>query len=200
MEFIGFGCFFLVVIDATRTNLALCGFMGTGKTTVGRLASHALGLEFVETDAVVEKLAGKPIPAIFAEDGEPRFRTLEREAVRRVAARDGVVISLGGGVVLDERNVAVLRASAMIVCLEASEEAIFQRTTRDGTAARPLLVKPDPRREIHRLLEARAPYYRAATPHRVDTTALAPAQVVARVVALFQTLPDELGPSSLPPK
>src|SRR4249920_2152552 len=97
--------------------IVLTGFMGTGKSEVGRRLAKRLGRAFVDTDQLVEARAGKTIAAIFAEDGEAAFRVLERDAVDTAAARGEAVIAVGGGAVLDAANVARLRAAGVLVCL-----------------------------------------------------------------------------------
>src|SRR5215470_5572891 len=99
--------------------IVLMGFMGTGKSEVGRRLAQRLGRAFVDTDQLVEERAGKRVAAIFADDGEPAFRGLERTAVADAAARAGAVIAVGGGAVLDPENVRVLRAAGVLVHLTA---------------------------------------------------------------------------------
>jgi shikimate kinase len=121
--------------------IVLMGFMGTGKSEVGRRLAQRLGRAFVDTDQLVEERAGKRVAAIFADDGEAAFRTLERTAVADAAARGGAVIAVGGGAVLDAENVRRLREAGVLVHLTARPEAILQR------------IAPPPRappRTIHR--------------------------------------------------
>jgi shikimate kinase len=140
-------------------NVVLTGFMGTGKTTVGRLLADRLGYEFVDTDTVIEERHGS-IPQIFAAHGEPRFRRYEREVAAELAARDGLVISTGGRLMLDPVNVKALGAGAHVFCLTASLDTILARVTAAGVAdERPLLAGPDVEERIARLLEARAGAY-----------------------------------------
>lgn len=120
-------------------NLVLTGFMGSGKTTVGRLVAQRLGWDFVDTDALIEARAGRTIPAIFAESGEARFRALEAAAVRDVAGGDRQVIATGGGAVLDPQNLLALRMSGAVVHLKASPELLWRRTSGSD---RPLAQDP----------------------------------------------------------
>ncbi len=141
-------------------NLALIGFMGTGKSSVGRQAADVLHFAFLDTDRVIEARAGKPITDIFQQDGEPAFRQWERRVVQELTRRTRTVIATGGGLPADEANLASLKTHALVICLWASPEAIFERT-RDRDH-RPLLNEPDPLAKIHNLLAQREPYYRQA--------------------------------------
>ncbi len=141
-------------------NLALIGFMGTGKSAVGRQVAHLLRFVYLDTDQVIEARAGKSITRIFEEDGEPAFRTLERRVVQELTQRRKTVISTGGGLPIDESNLASLKTHALVVCLWASPEAIHERVR--GHEHRPLLNEPDPLSKIRELLTIREPYYRQA--------------------------------------
>ncbi len=163
--------------------IAITGFMATGKSTVGRLLAGRLGLELVDTDEMVEARAGCPIPQIFAERGEEEFRDLETAAVREAVATPGRVISTGGGVLLREQNVQVLRAAGPIVCLSAHPDAVLARTAGDET--RPLLQVEDPAGRIRELLAAREEAYAQADYH-VDTTDDGPEEVADRVLRLLR--------------
>ena len=141
-------------------NLALIGFMGTGKTTVGRLAAAQLRYEFVDTDDLIEKRAGRRIAEIFARDGEAAFREMERELVAEMAEWRRKVIATGGGLGANEANLASLKQHALTVCLWGLPGAIWQRVRHQ--AHRPLLLDPDPQAKIRALLDERAPVYRQA--------------------------------------
>ncbi len=141
-------------------NLALIGFMGTGKTTVGRLLAEQLGFEFLDTDEQIETNTGKKISEIFAQQGEPVFRDLERQLVDQLAQRTRSVISTGGGLPVNLANLASLKTHALVVCLWASPEKIYERVRNQDH--RPLLKDPDPLAKIRTLLAAREPYYRQA--------------------------------------
>src|ERR1051325_11166969 len=141
-------------------NVALIGFMGTGKSSVGRLVADGLHFTFLDTDRVIEARAGKTIREIFEQEGEPAFRELERRIVEELARRNKTVISTGGGLPANEANLASLKTHALVVCLWASRETIFERVR--GQNHRPLLNDPDPLGQIRRLLTEREPYYRQA--------------------------------------
>jgi len=141
-------------------NLALVGFMGTGKTSVGRLVAEQLHFEFLDTDDLIQTRTGRTITDIFAQDGEPAFRALEKQIVGELAARSKTVISTGGGLPTNLENLTALKIHALVVCLWASPEKIWERVRNQSH--RPLLHDPDPERKIHELLKNRAPFYRQA--------------------------------------
>lgn len=141
-------------------NLALIGFMGTGKTTVGHLLAEVLNFEFVDTDHLIEKNTGKSIRDIFAQDGEAVFRKLEQQLIAELTRRQKLVISCGGGLAANTDNLASLKTHALVVCLWASPEKIWQRVRHQHN--RPLLDDPDPQAKIRELLAAREPFYRQA--------------------------------------
>ncbi|HXX38850.1 MAG TPA: 3-dehydroquinate synthase [bacterium] len=165
-----------------RHNVVLIGFMGTGKTVVGRALASRLRWPFVDTDALVEQRAGRSIPRIFAEDGEATFRRLEADVVAAVGESQGMVIATGGGVVLNRDNMARLRRNGVIVALRAGVHAILARL--DGDGDRPLLGA-DPEGSIRRLLTERGPLYEDAD--LVVDTSLARADDTVRVIEMFAT-------------
>lgn len=169
-------------MNTEHRNIVLMGFMGTGKTSVGKRLASALGMEFVDMDHVIEARAGKPISRIFAEDGEPRFRQMERELTVELSARSGLVIGCGGGVVLNPDNVRDYQRTGLLVCLTASPETIFQRTAR--AHHRPLLEEKDRFQRIVELLAKRKALYEAI-PHRIDTEHLSPKDVADAIVQLY---------------
>lgn len=141
-------------------NLALIGFMGTGKSSVGRLCAAALRYDLVDTDHLIEQRAGKSIAEIFAQEGEAKFRELEAQLVAEMAGWRKKVISTGGGLGANEAHLADLKQHALVVCLWSTPEAIWQRVRHQ--AHRPLLQGPDPQAKIRELLAARAPFYKQA--------------------------------------
>lgn len=134
--------------------------MGTGKSTVGRSIAEQLGFHFIDTDELIEARAGKSISAIFAESGEPAFRQFEKEVVSELSSRTRTVISTGGGLGANEANVASLQRHALVVCLWAAPEKIWERV-RNQTH-RPLLKEADPMAKIRQLLAARERSYKLA--------------------------------------
>ena len=165
--------------------LILTGFMATGKTEVGRRLARRLGRPFVDVDGLVEAAAGRAVAEIFAEDGEARFRDLERAAVAEACRVPDAVIATGGGTLLDPENRRRLAAAGPIVCLAAAADEILRRVKDART--RPLLSNGDGSdgrlARIRDLLAERAPVYALAT-HTVDTTGLGVDDVVERVQAL----------------
>jgi shikimate kinase len=145
-------------------NLALIGFMGAGKTTVGRRLARMTGMEFVDSDAEITRLHG-PIPEIFANLGEARFRAYEREALERLCARESCVIAVGGGAVLDAGNRALLRSRCLVVHLAISPEAAHARVAR--RSHRPLLGETPSLERVRALLAERADAY-ADSDLRID--------------------------------
>ena len=134
--------------------------MGAGKTSVGRYVAEQLGFEFVDTDALIESRTGKTITQIFATDGEAHFRSLEHAVVEQLATRDNVVISTGGGLPTNQANLDSLKTHALIVCLWASADRIWDRVKNQSH--RPLLQTPNPQERIKEMLKSRAPFYRQA--------------------------------------
>jgi shikimate kinase len=166
--------------------VVLTGFMGTGKTAVGLRVAERLGREFVDTDALVERRAGKPVRAVFATDGEKVFRELERAAVEEACAQGDVVVATGGGALIDERNVSRLADGSLMVRLTAAPSAIARRV-RATAADRPLLAGAGGlTARIRELLEARAPIY-ARVPFAVDTTGKTIEAVADEVIAALAT-------------
>ena len=165
-------------------NLVLVGMSGTGKSRVGRLVAERLRWRFVDTDAEIERSAGRPVQQIFAAEGEARFRAIEREVVARVARRVGTVISTGGGAILDPANRERLFAANLVVCLEASAEQIAARLAR-SRERRPLLQGDDPLAAIRALQAQRAPVYALA--HRtVATDGRTLGEVAAEVLEILR--------------
>ena len=153
-------------MTADRRNVVLTGFMGTGKTTVGRALAERLGAEFVDTDDIIESRHG-PIPDIFAEHGEEHFRELEREVARELSTRRDLVISTGGRMMVDDVNAAVLGATSDVVCLTAKVDTILERVSEE-IATRPMLQGDDPRARITELLDERAAAYAEFTQVATD--------------------------------
>jgi shikimate kinase len=160
----------------------LTGFMGTGKTTVGKQLAQRLGLPFIDTDAEIERAEGRTISAIFAADGESRFRAIEKDVLRQALGEEAV-IATGGGAIVDRANYERMRAAGPIICLVAEPEVIFQRTAANRD--RPLLFGDSPRERIRELLAARAEAY-ARADHTVDTSRLAVGTIVEQILAFLR--------------
>ena len=164
-----------------KTSIALTGFMGTGKTVVGRTLADKLGREFIELDSLIEQKAGQTIPEIFEQGGEIAFRELEIEVVSEVAGKKSAVIACGGGVVLNKINIDRLKKECIIVYLTASPGVILKRTLADKNE-RPLLNAADRLAAIRELSKFRKPFYQRAADIKVDTTKLDIKSVVAQII------------------
>jgi shikimate kinase len=141
-------------------NLALIGFMGTGKSSVGRLTAELLHFTFLDTDELIVARAGKSITDIFAQQGEAAFREIEHKVVEELAGRAQTVISTGGGVPVNPANLESLKTHALVVCLWASPEKIWENVR--AQTHRPLVNVADPQARIRTLLAEREPFYREA--------------------------------------
>ncbi len=139
-------------------NLYLVGFMGTGKTTVSRLVAARLGHRWLDSDHEIERLQGRPISEIFATEGEPAFRKMEREFVENGHPAERTVVACGGGLVVQEGMLAELQKRGVVICLHATVETILRRTA--GSRQRPLLNVEDPEKRIRDLYAVREPIYR----------------------------------------
>ena len=166
----------------SRLNIVLVGFMGTGKTSIGKRLATQLRMRYVDTDDIIERDSGRSISAIFSEDGEATFRELESEAVRKASKLENYVISTGGGVVLKEANMMELRRNGIIFCLTATPEEIYRRVQHQ--THRPLLQTPDPLTKIKSMLEDRHPYY-AKADNMVETTGRSFGEVMAYVKRVY---------------
>ncbi len=139
-------------------NIVLTGFMGTGKTTVGRLLAAALDRPFVDTDALIVEQNGRSIPTIFDEDGPDAFRAMETAVSHQLSQQENLIISTGGRLMLDRENADALMQNGIVFCLNASAETIYNRVMADGEK-RPLLDVPDPLAKIQFLLDVRKDDY-----------------------------------------
>ena len=160
-----------------KDNVILTGFMGTGKSSLGKMLATKLGRPFVDIDKMIEDEAKLPIPKIFEQYGEAHFRELEKAAVRELSKRRGLVIATGGGTVKDEENIRLLKSSGLLICLTTEPEEIFNRTARRGE--RPVLDGGGSERleTIKRLLAERQKFYDQAD-YQVDTTEWSPLQII----------------------
>jgi shikimate kinase len=164
-------------------NLVLIGFMGTGKTSVGRVVAHNLGFDFIDTDEEIQSRTGCSITEIFAKYNEPAFRSLERQIVNELAAREKVVISTGGGLPTEPGNLDALKAHSLVICLWLPPEKIWERVRHQSH--RPLLQDPDPQKKIRDLLAAREPFYRQADV-LINTDQRTPREVVQQIELQFK--------------
>jgi shikimate kinase len=162
-------------------NITLVGFMGTGKTTVGRILARKLGYRFIDVDEEIEREQAVTISHIFSEMGEPYFRELEKNMIKTLSLKEGLIISAGGGAVVDESNIEAMKQGGALVCLTATPDEIMKRV--GNSTNRPLLKVPDPMAKIMELLSKREPYYLKAD-IIVDTTIKTPEEVAAEIIRL----------------
>jgi len=161
-------------------NLVLVGFMGSGKSSVGRIVSSLTGFALVDTDTLVAQKAGKSIPDIFRSEGEEHFRQLEAEVLRGLVGRIGLVVATGGGVIVSEENRQLLPQIGPVVWLDAGTEQLYQRIKH---SKRPLLQTEDPRRTVEELYRAREPLYSEVATVRIDSGKLTHRQTADALLA-----------------
>ena len=173
-------------------NIYLVGFMGTGKSSVGRLlAKEKIKLDscgsasdsrkqwnFVDLDELIELKEQRRIVDIFAKDGEAYFRKIEKKILSQVSTQKKFVVACGGGVVLDKNNVRLMKKTGVMICLNATPEEILKRVS--SNSGRPLLNVDKPKKRIELLLKMRAPYYMQAD-KVVETSGLSVKQVVRKI-------------------
>ena len=167
-------------------NIVLVGFMGSGKSSTGRYVAERLDRPFLDMDTEIERREGRSIPDIFAQQGEPHFRQLERALVQELAARASLVIAPGGGIVLNPDNVRDFAARGVVINLRVSPEMVLSRVGQDPH--RPLLQGADPLQRIRDLMARRKDLY-AAVPYQIDTDGLTPEAVGDLVLDLFTRTP-----------
>lgn len=175
-------------MTANGLNIVLCGFMASGKTTVGRMLSEITGREFIDTDSLIEKEGGVTIAEIFEQDGESLFRELERETIERISRQKGRIIAFGGGAVLDRRNVDAVRQNAVVYWLKVTSADVLSRAADiDG---RPLL--PDGIERVEELLLSREKAYAEAADVVIETGCKSVAKVAWEIASDFRArAPDE---------
>ncbi len=154
-------------------NLVIAGFMGTGKSTIGKKIAAKLNRVFIDTDVEIERRAGMSIPEIFKAQGEAAFRAMETALARELSTREKLIISTGGGMLMNEENRALLSSNGFVVCLVASPEALEKRL--QGARGRPLAA------QWRELYEKRRPIYEALPVH-IDTSDRTPAVVIQEIL------------------
>jgi len=164
-------------------NIVLLGFMGTGKTAIGKRVAEKLEMEYLDIDNLIELEAKIPISEIFSLFGEEHFRDLESKIAKTVSKYENKVIATGGGIVLRKENMDNLRQGGVLICLTARPEVILERTQKEHH--RPLLEVDYPLVTIKELLAYRAPFY-AQADYSLDTSDLTIEQVAEKVIALFK--------------
>lgn len=166
-------------------NIVLIGFMGTGKTTVGKIVAQKIGFDFIDVDETIERLTGMKISDIFSKFGEARFRDIETEIIKLITKKTGQVIATGGGAVLRDENIQALKKNGIIFCLEASEEVIFERVKE--STDRPLLKVEKPLERIRELLCQRKSRY-GLSDFVINTDRLTINEVAEKIVREFARL------------
>ena len=166
-------------------NIFLTGYRATGKTTVARLVAQALGKQAIDADVYIEQQAGMTIAEIFTEEGEQGFRNRETIVVQELADRENLVIALGGGAIVREKNREALQGRGITIWLRASADVIFERMNTDPLTGqrRPDLTAFGGLEEVRSLLTQRTPLYQAAADFTVDTEQLSPEDVGAQIVS-----------------
>ena len=176
-------------MDRTAKNICLTGYMGSGKTTVGRIASERLGAAFADTDEMIVKQHGRSIPDIFREEGETYFRKLEEELLARLADGEGLentVLSTGGGIVLSALNRKNLKKIGKVIYLRAGAQCLYERVKNES--GRPLLDTDDLMKRISEMLAVRAALYEEAADVIIDTDGLDIESTVKAVTDVFKEL------------
>ncbi len=167
-----------------KDSIALIGFMATGKSTVGKALKEYIGKDyrFIEIDQLIVEMAGKPIPRIFSEDGEVKFREYEIEACKKATNLEKVVISCGGGIVLNKANIENLKKTCHIVLLTANSKEIYDRIMKDGKETRPVIDKDDPMKEIESALKQREPFYNISAEIIINTTDKTIDEIIGEII------------------
>lgn len=166
-----------------KLNIVLTGFMGTGKTSVGKILAEKLGFTFVDVDEMIEKTTGMKISDIFSKFGEPRFRDIETEVIKLITKKTGQVIATGGGAPLREENMDALKSTGVVFCLTASEDTIFERVK--NSTERPLLQGNNLKNRIRELLMKRMDKYRNAH-FLINTEGLTPREVAEKIIKEYE--------------
>lgn len=172
-----------------KTSIALIGFMGAGKSAVGKVLAKRLEKTFIEVDSSIERKAGKSIPRIFKENGEIGFRELEIKVIKEIAASKNQIISCGGGAVLNRINIERLKQDSVIVWLKVSPSVVFRRTGLD-VYTRPLLGGIQGSEDIRHLLNFRRPFYESSADFAVNTSKLSIDRVVNLILDKLKEYAD----------
>jgi shikimate kinase len=178
--------------DRQIANLVITGFSGTGKSLMGKEVARRLNWDFLDTDDDMVKQAGKPIAEIFRQEGEGKFRKLERRTIRKACQQRQTVIAIGGGAIVEPQNYESLAKTGLIVCLEAKPETIYERLFREAacspeTEVRPLLATDNPLERIRQLKASRQPYY-AKADWTIHTDGLSISEVAEEVMRAWRLL------------
>ena len=165
-----------------KSNIVLCGFMGSGKSTVGRALAEKLSKKLIDTDSYIEKKEGMTISEIFASKGEEYFREAELKACREFSDLENCIISTGGGTLLKEDNVAEIKRGGTVFFLNVSPKTVLTRLRHDTT--RPLLQREDKEKAVNELMSLRMPLYRKAADHIISAEE-PPRKVCAKIISIY---------------
>jgi len=163
-------------------NIYLVGFMGTGKTTAGKILAARLKRQFIEMDEEIEKAENKPITEIFAVKGEQCFRELESNLLKKLSTQSNLIVSCGGGLICNKENLKLLKESGIVFNLAAPAKTIYERTKKYNH--RPLLNVDDPIKTIDELIQKRKQYYNKAH-HTIDTGRISPEEVADKIIVIL---------------
>ena len=163
-----------------QENIVFIGFMGSGKSTVGKIVARKLRFQFFDTDRIVEERARMSIPEIFERHGEPQFRERETAVLESLLGVRRHVFATGGGIVTEPRNLPILRQLGLVVLLKADPEEIYKRVSRNSE--RPLLQVENPRERVFSMMAERQPLYEQAAQFQVDSTMLRHEEVAALII------------------
>jgi len=164
-------------------NIVLTGFMGTGKSAVGKILAQKLKMDYVDIDEVIEKREKKKIFNIFETEGEEYFRQKESQIISTISRWDNYVVSTGGGAILKEENLNALKSNGIVICLWARPEIILKRASKENT--RPLLKGENRKEKIKELLEIRQPYYERAD-LKIKTSNLSSEEVAEKILRVLK--------------
>ncbi len=172
-------------------NIVLVGYRCSGKTAVGRIIAHELGMNFADTDVLIEEDAGESIESLISKKSWDYFRNLETKLIVKVSGEENQVIATGGGVVVNQENVKALKKNGWVVWLDAKPNVLKERMEieQQSDNIRPSLTGSDPLAEIKEVMNARRPMYLEAGDIRIDTTRLSKSEVAALIM---ENLPAQL--------
>ncbi|HUT53661.1 MAG TPA: shikimate kinase [bacterium] len=169
-------------------NIALIGYRGTGKSTIGKIIAECAGMALKNLDAMIAERAGMSIPGIVGRFGWEKFRDRESEVLASAAAGDNQVLDCGGGIILREQNRVKLKAAGPVVWLTASVPAIVARI--QGDTQRPSLTGKSFTEEVEEVMIVREPLYRACATYVIDTEAMGPEESAREIIRLVQYCPE----------
>lgn len=168
-----------------RNNIILIGFMGCGKSTIGRLLSEKTGYEFMDTDLEIEQREGRTISSIFEKEGEEYFRNLETQVVEELLTKEkGMIVSVGGGLPVRSKNREILLQLGTVIYLKTKPETIYERVKED--TGRPLLQTEDPKKRIKEMMQDREEKYREASHYNLWTDEKNPEEIMEEILGLLK--------------